>query len=106
LTLARQRSPERTRGGLRQRGHVEESWEGVDRALFDRLRAVRLELARERHVPPYVIFHDSTLREMARLRPRSIGALRAVYGVGERKAEDLGAAFLEAIAAHERARGI
>jgi ATP-dependent DNA helicase RecQ len=107
LTLARQRSPERTRGGLRQRGRVEtESWEGVDRALFDRLRAVRLEIARERSVPPYVIFHDATLREMARLKPRSMGALRAVYGVGERKAEDLGAAFLEAIATHHEARGI
>jgi ATP-dependent DNA helicase RecQ len=108
LTLARQRSPERTRGGLRQpRGRVEtESWEGVDRALFDRLRAVRLEIARERSVPPYVIFHDATLRELARLKPRSIGALRAVYGVGERKAEDLGAAFLEAIAAHHDERGI
>jgi ATP-dependent DNA helicase RecQ len=53
-----------------------------------------------------VIFHDATLREMARLKPRSMGALRAVYGVGERKAEDLGAAFLEAIATHHEARGI
>jgi ATP-dependent DNA helicase RecQ len=67
---------------------------------------VRLEIARERSVPPYVIFHDATLREMARLKPRSMGALRAVYGVGERKAEDLGAAFLEAIAAHHETRGI
>jgi ATP-dependent DNA helicase RecQ len=105
LTLARQRSPERgsperTRGPKRARVEAE-SWDGVDRGLFDRLRAVRLEIARARGVPPYVIFHDTTLREMARLKPRSMDALRAVYGVGMRKADDLGALFLDAIGAHE-----
>jgi ATP-dependent DNA helicase RecQ len=103
LTLARQRSPERTRGAKRTRGVEAESWDGVDRALFDQLRAVRLEIARARGVPPYVIFHDATLREMARVKPRSMGALRAVYGVGERKADDLGATFLDAIATHRQA---
>jgi ATP-dependent DNA helicase RecQ len=103
LTLARQRSAERTRGPSGpKRARVEaESWEGVDRALFDRLRAVRLEIARARGVPPYVIFHDTTLRELARLKPQSLEALRAVYGVGVRKADDLGDTFLEAIRAHE-----
>jgi len=48
-------------------------------------------------VPPYVIFHDATLREMARLRPTSMAALLAVRGVGARKAEDLGPAFIDAI---------
>jgi ATP-dependent DNA helicase RecQ len=96
LTLARQRSPERARHLTRSRAAVE-SWQDVDRALFDRLRAVRLEIARARGVPPYVIFHDATLREMARLRPRSIEALRRVYGVGARKADDLGETFLAAI---------
>ena len=62
--------------------------------------AVRLEIARSRGVPPYVIFHDATLREMARLRPTSIDALLAVKGVGARKADDLGGVFLEAIRAH------
>jgi ATP-dependent DNA helicase RecQ len=41
-------------------------------------------------VPPYVIFHDTTLRELARLRPTTMEALRHVYGVGARKADDLG----------------
>jgi ATP-dependent DNA helicase RecQ len=50
-------------------------------------------------VPPYVIFHDTTLREMARLRPTSVEALRHVYGVGERKASELGARFVDAIVA-------
>ena len=69
----------------------------MDRALFDRLRGVRLEIARARGVPPYVIFHDATLREMARLRPVSMAALLGVRGVGARKAEDLGPVFLRAI---------
>jgi ATP-dependent DNA helicase RecQ len=99
LSLARQRSPERSRGPKRARVEAE-SWEGVDRALFDRLRAVRLEIARARGVPPYVIFHDTTLREMARLKPRSMEALRAVRGVGVRKADDLGVTFLDAIREH------
>jgi ATP-dependent DNA helicase RecQ len=45
------------------------------------------------------VFHDTTLRELARVKPRSIDALRHVYGVGARKADDLGPAVLEVIAA-------
>jgi ATP-dependent DNA helicase RecQ len=48
-------------------------------------------------VPPYVIFHDATLREMARLRPMTMDALLGVKGIGARKAEDLGEIFLAAI---------
>ena len=100
LALARQRVPKK--GETRTRSRAEsESWEGVDRALFERLRGVRLDLARARGVPPYVIFHDATLREMARLRPSSIGSLMTVKGVGARKAEDLGGIFLETIRDHE-----
>ena len=58
---------------------------------------MRLDIARDRGVPPYVIFHDTTLREMARQRPRSMDALRGIYGVGERKAADLGERFLEVL---------
>jgi ATP-dependent DNA helicase RecQ len=99
LTLARQR-PVR-KDVPRARSRVEtESWQDVDRGLFERLRAVRLEMARQRGVPPYVIFHDATLREMARLRPTSIDALLSVKGIGARKADDLGEIFLAAIRAH------
>ena len=99
LALARQRPPRK--GMPRAQSRVEaESWENVDRDLFERLRTVRLEIARSRGVPPYVIFHDATLREMARLRPTSIDALLAVKGVGARKADDLGGVFLDAIRAH------
>jgi ATP-dependent DNA helicase RecQ len=93
----------RSRGGRGDAamGRVErESWEGVDRELFDALRALRLEIARGRGVPPYVVFHDSTLREMAKARPTSLSALLHVPGVGARKAEDFGQQFLDVIASH------
>ena len=99
FALVRQRKPERDRVPRRSRTEAE-SWDGVDRALFDRLRALRLRTARERGVPPYVIFHDTTLRELARLKPTSLDALRHVYGVGARKADDLGAAVLDEIRGH------
>jgi ATP-dependent DNA helicase RecQ len=96
LTLARQRTPRKDAPRVRSKAEAE-SWEGVDRDLFERLRAVRLDVARARGVPPYVIFHDATLREMARLRPGSLQQLMTVKGVGTRKAEDLGDLFLAAI---------
>ena len=69
----------------------------ADPELFDVLREVRLRLARQRGVPPYVIFHDTTLREMAERRPSTIDDLHDIYGVGVRKAADFGGDFLEAI---------
>jgi ATP-dependent DNA helicase RecQ len=69
-----------------------------DDPLFDALRARRRELAIEGGVPPYVVFHDSTLREMAERRPRTIDAMGRVSGVGARKLDAYGDAFLEVIA--------
>jgi ATP-dependent DNA helicase RecQ len=69
----------------------------VDRDLFEALRQRRLELARERGVPPYVIFHDRTLLEMVNNRPRSLGAMAAVPGVGAHKLEEYGEAFLAVV---------
>ncbi|MEG8222267.1 DNA helicase RecQ [Sphingomonas sp. HH69] len=65
--------------------------------LFDALRACRRELAQEAGVPPYVIFHDSTLREMAEQRPSSIRDLGTISGVGQKKLDAWGDAFLAAI---------
>ena len=101
-TLVRQKAaPPKERGGGRGRKaggtRGEESWEGVDPELFEALRAERLAVARERGVPPYVIFHDTTLRELARLKPRTGSALLEVHGVGARKAEELGERFLSVI---------
>ncbi len=96
LAMARQRRPDPSRAQRRSKAETE-GWEGVDRDLFERLRALRLTVARARGVPPYVIFHDTTLRELARLKPTTIDALRHVYGVGAKKADDLGPAVLAAI---------
>ena len=65
--------------------------------LFDALRACRRELAQEQGVPPYVIFHDSTLREMAEQRPTSLAELGHISGIGQRKLDAYGDAFLAAI---------
>src|SRR5690606_18541689 len=63
----------------------EQAWEGVDRGLFEHLRALRRELAEEQSVPPYVIFGDQTLRELAHVRPGSIATFMHVRGVGRKK---------------------
>jgi len=76
----------------------------VDATLFEKLRALRRALARERGVPPYVIFNDRSLIELAALQPRDAEQLRRVKGVGEVKARELGPAFLDAIRAHVEAR--
>ncbi len=99
LTLARQKKPEKGQPQKRS-GAEAASWEGVDRELFDELRALRLTIARDRRVPPYVVFHDTTLRDLARLKPATIGELRHVYGIGDRKADDLGGILIETIRRH------
>lgn len=68
--------------------------------LFDALRAARRELAQEAGVPPYVIFHDATLREIAALRPASLRELGDVGGVGQRKLDAYGEAFLAVVRQH------
>ena len=73
----------------------------TDRALFEKLRAKRLELAKAQNVPPYVIFHDRTLTEMAARCPRSIAQLAAIHGAGEAKLARYGEAFLEVINGHD-----
>ena len=73
-----------------------------DEGLWEALRAHRLELAREQGVPPYVIFHDATLREMVERRPGTPEELAGITGVGETKLERYGEDFLGVIAKTER----
>jgi len=82
------------------------SWEGVDRALFETLRALRRQKAEERGLPPFVVFSDATLRSLARLRPSTPAGLLSVHGIGEKKAAEYGAEFLGAIAQHCREHGL
>ncbi|MDC0980330.1 DNA helicase RecQ [Bdellovibrionales bacterium] len=65
-----------------------------DQKLFDRLRKVRLELAKEQKVPPYVIFHDTALVEMAKARPKNLDQMLSIQGVGVKKLEKYGDLFL------------
>ena len=68
-------------------------------SLFEVLRSERSKLAKLQGVPPYVIFHDSTLRAMALARPRSLHDMEELPGMGTSKLDRYGAAFLKAIAA-------
>ena len=74
-----------------------------DRPLWEALRTCRQELAAEADVPPYVVFHDATLREMVRLRPRTAAELLELHGVGEAKLERYGTAFLGVLAEYRAA---
>ncbi|WP_213979508.1 DNA helicase RecQ [Sphingomonas sp. dw_22] len=69
----------------------------VGNPLFEALRAKRRDIAQETGLPPYVIFHDSVLRDMATARPATLGELGRISGVGARKLEAYGAEFLEVI---------
>ena len=72
----------------------------VDAGLFEALRQCRQKLAEEQKVPPYVIFHNAALEDMCRIRPRSLEEFALVSGVGERKKEKYGPAFLAVLAEH------
>jgi len=74
-----------------------DSWEGVDRGLFEELRTLRRELAAQRSLAAYIVFGDAALRDMARKRPSTPAAFLRVSGVGEKKLEQYGEAMLKAI---------
>ncbi|MFP4315852.1 MAG: DNA helicase RecQ [Desulfovibrionales bacterium] len=75
------------------------------RALWDRLKGLRLEIAREQGVPPYAVFPDRTLLEMIRYRPRDSKELLCISGVGRVKEETFGQRFVREIEAHEAEHG-
>ena len=85
--------PAKERRGRRDRGGANP----IGDPLFEALRSLRRELAQEAGIPPYVIFHDATLREMAQVRPASLSELGEIGGVGARKLAAYGDAFLNVI---------
>jgi ATP-dependent DNA helicase RecQ len=85
--------PRRDRKGRRERGAANP----LGNPLFEALRDLRRSLAAEAGVPPYVIFHDATLREMAETRPANLAQLGEIGGVGSRKLAAYGEAFLAVI---------
>ncbi len=87
------------RGAGRAAAAGEIALDARGQALFDALRAARLALAQEHGLPAYVIAHDRSLRELARLRPLSPGELMGVPGFGAQKIERYGEAFLDVVRA-------
>ena len=84
-------------GSARPKGYVESDLSTIEQAVFDKLRWWRMETARKHNVPAYVIFHDATMREIAKAQPQSQVALRGVSGVGEKKLETYGDEIVELI---------
>ncbi|MGS0744198.1 RQC domain-containing protein, partial [Glaciimonas sp. GG7] len=80
------------------KGYVESDLSSAEQAIFDKLRWWRVETARKHNVPAYVIFHDATMREIAKAQPGSLDDLRGVSGVGEKKLETYGAEIVALIA--------
>jgi ATP-dependent DNA helicase RecQ len=76
-----------------------------DEILFETLRELRRSIARERGIPPYLVFNDRTLALLSVQKPLTPEGFRAVKGIGDKKAADLGAQFLEVIGAHIRSLG-
>jgi ATP-dependent DNA helicase RecQ len=82
-----------------------QSWEGVDRNLFERLRDYRRRKSEERGVRPFVVFSDATLRDLARRRPSTVDGLLGVHGIGAKKCDQYGAELLREIAKYCRMSG-
>jgi ATP-dependent DNA helicase RecQ len=77
----------------------------TDDSLFERLRALRKRLADQNGLPPYVIFHDSTLREMAEHMPLNLDQFAALAGVGQAKLDRYGEQFIAAVREHRAQMG-
>src|SRR5262249_24298686 len=91
------RSKSEGRGKKRAAAAATTALAPADRQLFDRLKQLRFELAREQSVPAYVVFADRTLREMAQEKPQSLEAMGQIHGVGANKLARYGDIFLEVI---------
>jgi ATP-dependent DNA helicase RecQ len=89
-------------GKPRRRGEAVADLDGDDLSLFDALRAWRRAEAARQGLPPYVIFHDQTLADIARARPRNRDALSAINGVGQGKLDRYGESVLEVVAGDQR----
>jgi ATP-dependent DNA helicase RecQ len=66
----------------------------VDEQLFNKLKALRLSLAKEHKLAPYMVFHDTTLKEMAASKPQNLDEMSSITGVGQAKLKKYGEAFL------------
>jgi ATP-dependent DNA helicase RecQ len=99
LSLRRERKTEKKKARIKASAEQPIRW--TDQPLWDGLRRVRAQLAKQHAVPPYVIFHDATLREMLKLRPRTLAELALLSGIGQRKLASYGQTFLDELLQHE-----
>ena len=100
ITLTKPMELPKARRTTRREGEI-----ACDEILFERLRTLRKRLADERKVPAYVVFGDTTLRQMARSYPTSLAAMQGITGMGEKKRAEFGATFAAAIAEHVATQG-
>ncbi len=99
IQLRQYQKPVKSRkAGVKPKGYVESDLSAQEQAIFDKLRWWRVETARKHNVPAYVIFHDATMREIAKAKPASLNDLRGVTGVGEKKLETYGEEIVTLIA--------
>ena len=104
LTLSRPRRAEEAAPAARRGAGVRDAPPDFDEELFGELRALRARLAAERGMPPYIVFGDVTLRQMAYYFPHSRESLSGIHGVGAMKLEQYGDDFLDAIRAYAERR--
>lgn len=108
IMLAVYRPPERVEKPAKKKGRKSRASQSadveadlqqmeVDKNLFERLRALRLELANKQGYPPYIIMSDRTLRLLATIRPKTLDELSNISGIGEYKRDKYGPAFLKVI---------
>ena len=108
IMLAVYRPPERVEKPVKKKGRKSRASQSadveadlqqmeVDKNLFERLRALRLELANKQGYPPYIIMSDRTLRLLATIRPKTLDELSNISGIGEYKRDKYGPAFLKVI---------
>jgi ATP-dependent DNA helicase RecQ len=91
------RNEKRTRPFAKHKTDKTDFLSDHDRLLFEKLRRLRLDISKKLGMPPFVVFHDKTLMEMAAHRPKNREEFLWINGVGEQKAEKFGDAFLKAI---------
>jgi len=97
LHLRKMKKP--AKGSKRERS-AKRFGNSAEEKLWQALRSLRQNLAEERAIPPYMVFHDATLMEMMANRPQSLTQLAQISGVGARKLEEYGEAFLEVLTEH------
>jgi ATP-dependent DNA helicase RecQ len=81
---------------------IDEQDEQIDTILYEKLRQLRKQQAEAQSVPPYVIFHDATLRLMAQQQPTSLAEFGKLSGIGDRKRSQYGEIFIQLIQAHQQ----